>query len=90
MCTLLQAAQEARITLSAKKLARVGYEIEQGGIHVDPGKLNAIADFPLPANLTELGRSFFGLVEQLDRFSKDVAGAKQPLRSLLSTKNPFT
>ena len=95
ICKLLQAAREARVTLSAKKfifarrkLTWVGYEIEKGGIRVDPGKIKAIADFPTPKNLTDL-RSFFGLVEQLSGFSKDVAAVSEPMRPLLSPKREF-
>ena len=95
VCALLQAARDANITFNAKKflfaqrsLKWVGYQIQHGGIQVDPNKLNSIAEFPRPTNITEL-RSFLGLVEQLAGFSKEVASAKEPLRPLLSEKNPF-
>ena len=71
---VLTAARDAGITLSPKKFkcARqtvqwAGYQIQQGGIAVDPEKLKAISEFPRPTNITEL-RSFMGLVEQLAGF----------------------
>jgi hypothetical protein len=71
---VLTAARNAGITLSPKKFkfARqtvqwAGYQIQQGGIAVDPEKLKAISEFPRPTNITEL-RSFMGLVEQLAGF----------------------
>jgi hypothetical protein len=55
----------------------VGYQIQHGGIAVDPEKLKAISEFPRPTNITEL-RSFMGLVEKLAGFSVDVATAIPP------------
>jgi hypothetical protein len=95
VCTVLQAAKDASVTFSPEKfifaqpkIMWVGYEIQKGGIRIDPNKLKAISQFPRPNNISEL-RSFMGLVEQLAGFSTRVAAAKGPLRPLLSTKNPF-
>jgi hypothetical protein len=66
----------------------VGFQIQQGGVAVDPDKLWAISDFMRPTNITEL-HSFMGLVEQIAGFSTEVAAAKNPLRPLLSTRNAF-
>ncbi len=51
-------------------------------------KLKALSQFPGPTNISEL-KSFMGLVEQSAGFSTEVAGAKEPLRPLLSTRNPY-
>jgi len=95
VCTVLSAARKSGITFSLKKFqfARtqvqwVGFQIQPGGVSVDPEKLRAISDFPKPTNMTEL-RSFMGLVEQLAGFSTEVAAAKTPLRPLLSSRTPF-
>jgi hypothetical protein len=95
VCAVLSAARKAGITFSRKKfcfaqqqIQWVGYQIQPGGVTVDPGKLRAISDFPRPTNITEL-RSFMGLVEQLAGFSTSVAAAKAPLRPLLSVRTPF-
>ena len=66
----------------------MGYEIQHGGVTADPSKLQAISRFPHPNNITVL-RSFMGLVEPLAGFSVDVAAAKGPLRSLLSSRNRY-
>lgn len=66
----------------------MGFQIQQGGVAVDPDKVRAISDFPRPTNITEL-RSFMGLVEQLAGFSTEVAAAKGRLRPLLFARNAF-
>ena len=50
--------------------------------------MKAIAEFPIPRDITDL-RSFNGLVEQLAGFSREIAALRDPLRPLLSSKNPF-
>ena len=95
VCSTLQTAREARITLSLekflfaqKRVEWAGYVIQKGCVAVDPAKLRAIAEFPVPRDHTDL-RSFNGLVEQLAGFSKDIAAMREPLRPLLSSRNPF-
>ena len=95
VCAVLQAAMDAGITLDLekfkfgrRKVEWVGYVIQRGGYTVEPGKLKAIADFPIPRDLTDL-RSFNGLVEQLAGFSREIAALRDPLRPLMSSKNPF-
>ena len=66
----------------------VGYVLSQEGKTPSEEKVNAIKDFPTPANITDL-RSFMGLVNQLGSFSKEIAELSKPLRPLLSTKQPF-
>lgn len=66
----------------------VGYCIKNGGFEVEPNKIRAISDFPLPCDIADL-HFFMGFVNQLDGFSKDVASAKGHVRPLLSSKNDF-
>ncbi len=87
--------REEGITLNPKKVKLAeqsvkfaGYIVSDKGIQADPEKLKAITHYPKPTNITDL-RSFLGLVEQLAGFSKDVAGAMQPLRPLLSKNSEF-
>ena len=72
---------ETEVTFAGFKLSREGYK-------VDDSLLNAIRDFPLPTNVTNL-RSFFGLANQLANNTASIAQCLQPLRPLLSTKNEF-
>jgi transposase InsO family protein len=92
---VLERCREHQITLHPKKfkfaepnVEFVGFRVSKEGIEADPAKVKAIAEFPRPTNITEL-RSFFGLVNQLGQFSKDVAAAAEPLRALLKKENLF-
>lgn len=84
--SVLMRCREHKITLSSKKfifgkreVPYVGFIIGEDRIRPDPAKLAAIRDFPQPANVTDL-RAFFGLLNQLDSFSPNVAKAVMPLR----------
>lgn len=91
----LSACRKNHITLNPKKfvlaqekVSFVGYLVSSHGIEADPKKLKSIKEFPSPTNITEL-RSFMGMTNQLCNFSKEISGAAEPLRGLLSTKNVF-
>jgi len=87
----MQRCREHKITLSSKKfvigqdVSYVGVRITKDGTRPDPKKVEAITNFPTPANKTDL-RSFFGLTNQLAPFSADIKLKASPLRGLLSTK----
>ena len=66
-----------------------GYQVSEDGWVVDDAKVLAIADFPIPANRTDL-RSFMGLVNQVSEFTPKLAELTAPLRGLLKTSNEFT
>ena len=93
---LLLACRANNITLGKKKFdfankeaKFAGYIIGPSGISSDPAKIEAIAKFPKPTNITEM-RSFFGLVNQLGDFCPHIASAAVPMRGLLRTGQPFT
>ena len=84
------------VTLNPEKLkfARnqvqfLGHIIDGDGIHADPEKVTAITDMAVPSNISELHR-FLGMVNQLSKFSPELAEKSKPLRELLSTKNEWT
>lgn len=92
---ILERFRQHRITINRKKFVFArptthfcGYGISEDGVHADPAKVKAIADFPVPANITSL-RSFLGIVNQLADFSTEVAVAADTLRELLSPKREF-
>jgi len=92
---VLQKAREHGITLSRPKfefaMSEVkfcGYVISRSGWTLDPSKTAAIADFPEPANRTDL-RSFLGLVNQCSEFNESLAQLASPLRGLLKASNEF-
>ena len=88
--------QDMNVTLNPEKceFARnqvqfLGHIIDGDGIHTDPEKVTAITDMAVPSNICELLR-FLGMVNQLSKFSPELADKSKPLRELLSTKNEWT
>ena len=91
----LQRCVEKKITLNVDKwkfaqsaVTFAGLCLSPEGYHVDPSIIQAIADFPTPANRTDL-RSFIGMVNQLSSATATVATLLSPLRPLLRTRNEF-
>ena len=76
------------VLAGAKKIEFVGYDISKNSIKPNKRKINAITDFKIPVNRTDL-RSFTSLANQLGEHSPDLAFAAEPLRDLLKTKNEF-
>ena len=71
-----------------EKLQFLGHVIDRNGISADPSKVTAIAKMKSPENISEL-RRFLGMVNQLDKFTPNLATITQPLRELLSKKNSW-
>ena len=95
MRTLLETCRENKITLNKAKFqfARykakfAGYIVSRDGVEADPDKVDAIAKFPRPENVTQM-RSFMGLVQQLADFSAEISMAAGPLRPLLRSNTPY-
>ena len=89
---VLKAIKAAGVTLNSEKcsfsvdkLKFLGHVISREGVSADPDKTKAILQMKPPTNITEL-RRFMGMVNQLGKFSPNVAQISQPLRELLSTK----
>ncbi|GFO30891.1 Pol polyprotein [Plakobranchus ocellatus] len=86
--TVLQRLQQAGLTLNEKcefskpVIKFLGHIIDGHGIRADPQKIEAIVEFPVPTNITELQR-FLGMVNQLAKFSPELASQTEPLRQLL-------
>ena len=62
----------------------LGHIISQNGISVDPQKISAVQDWPLPRNKQQV-QSFLGFVNYYRRFIKDCSLLAKPLTEL--TKN---
>ena len=89
---VLTRIQNAGITLNKDKcefaknsITFLGHVINSDGVSPDPKKTSAISSMKQPANVSEL-RRFLGMVNQLGKFSPNIAELSQPLRELLSTK----
>ncbi|KAL5516836.1 hypothetical protein EMCRGX_G002260 [Ephydatia muelleri] len=88
--------QSAGVTLNKDKcvfntstLTFLGHFLDKDGISADPGKTSAISQMDRPNNFSEL-RRFMGMLNQLGKFSSNLASITQPLRQLLSTKCTWT
>ena len=79
----LQRCKERQISRTKVKFA--GFQVSSDGYRIIT---EALANFPTPANRTDL-RSFFGLANQLSSSTDTVAQLLLPLRPLLSTKQEF-
>ena len=92
---VLERLQSKKVTLNGDKcefsktqLKLLGHLVDQNGIQADPKKMAAIVKMKPPENVTEL-RRFMGMVNQLGKFSKNLAEISRPLRELLSKRNAW-
>ncbi len=95
LAALLQWISAANLTLNAEKcqfsqtsINFLGQSVDEHGIRPDATKVAAIQRMEEPRNITELGR-FLGMVNQLSKFSPQLAEKTKPLRDLLSIKNQW-
>eukprot|EP00794_Sanderia_malayensis_P002412 gene2412-2781_t len=66
----------------------LGHNISAAGVRPLSTKVDALLHFRTPGNITEL-RRFFGMAQQLAKFTPELARASEPLRGLHSTKNSW-
>ena len=66
----------------------LGHVITSKGISLDPDKVAAVKDYPVPTNVKEL-RAFLGLSGYYRRFVKSYANIATPLYHLTSKGVPF-
>ena len=91
----LERIQAAGITLNESKccfyqscVSFLGHTIDKHGISPDPNKTAAILEMTPPSSVTEL-RRFMGMVNQMSKFSLNIAHISKPLRELLSSKTSW-
>ena len=87
--------QSAGATLNKEKcefgkttIKFLGHIITPEGISPDPSKTTAVKNMKQPSNVSEL-RHFLGMVNQLGKFSPNIADLTKPLRELLSSNNAW-
>ena len=92
---VLQQIQAAGATLNQEKcqfrkssIKFLGHLVDATGIRPDPDKTSAIANMPTPKNISDL-RRFMGMINQLGKFSSNLAELTQPLCELISKKNEW-
>ena len=66
----------------------LGFCVSKDGVSVDPKKVSAVTNWPLPHDLTST-RSFLGFTGFFRRFIKDYAKISAPLSSLTRSTVPF-
>ena len=77
-----------KLVFGRKELGFVGFLLSDKGVRSDPDKVRAIADFPIPENLTQL-RSFLGMVGALPTCSSQISTLIGPLRELRKSSNAY-
>ena len=92
---VLHQIQAAGATLNQEKcqfckssIKFLGYLVDATGILPNPNRTSAIANMPTPENISELKR-FMGMINQLGKFSSNLAELTQPLHELISKQNAW-
>ena len=92
---VLQRLSESGMTLNSEKcqfaqesVEFLGHVLDTSGIRPDPNKVSAIQGVPVPTSVAEV-RRFLGMVNQLSKFSPNLAEKSQPLRELLVKRNTW-
>ncbi|KAL5017541.1 hypothetical protein ScPMuIL_007130 [Solemya velum] len=93
--SVLERLLTAGITLNGDKcefskesITFVGHVIDASGIRPDPKKVEAIVNFQAPTNVPEV-RRFMGMVNQLGRFTPNLAEHSKPIRDLLQKESSW-
>ncbi|KAL5491281.1 hypothetical protein EMCRGX_G016538 [Ephydatia muelleri] len=93
---VLQRVKSAGVTLNRDKcvfsqssVKFLGQIVDAHGVKPDPNKVTAIRGMAAPMNTTEL-RRYLGMINQLSKFTPNIAELTKPLRELLSKKNEWT
>ena len=67
----------------------LGFIVAKGELRMDPAKVSAVADWPVPTSRKDLQR-FLGFANFYRRFIKDYSMIAQPLTALTSSSVPFS
>ena len=87
--------QEAGLTLNQGKcqftqseVKFLGQVIDHSGVRPDPDKVMAIQKVRVPSSVSDV-RRFLGMVNQMSKFSPNIADTTKPLRELLNKGNSW-
>ena len=78
----------AKCVFEANELTFLGHVVLADGVKPDPKKVEAITEYPMPENKTELQR-FLGMVTYLGKFIPKLSQETAPLRELLKKNMEF-
>ena len=70
------------------KIQYLGHVVTKEGIYVDPKKIRAIEDWPVPKDVTDV-RSFMGITRYYRRFIEGFSRIENPITSLQKKGNKF-
>ena len=94
---VLERLRRAKLKLAASKcylfreeVKFLGHYVSAKGIRVDPKKVEAVRNYPIPTNVTQV-RAFLGLAGYYRRFCKNYAEVAKPLTEMTRNENaePF-
>ncbi|KAL6723887.1 hypothetical protein Aduo_018844 [Ancylostoma duodenale] len=77
-----------KCVLLEKKVGFLGHVIDQEGLHMDPSKVEAIVNYPLPQSRSDL-RTFLGMCSYYRKFVLGFSKVAAPLHELTSEKTKF-
>ena len=90
LADVLERLQKANVTLNVEKckfsqdkVHFLGHVEGNGGVEVDPNKVEAISEMKAPTDISQL-RRFLGVVNQVGGYVENLANLTQPLRSPLN------
>src|SRR6266511_2123677 len=81
-------AKFSKCEIFKQKVEYLGHYISSEGISVDLRKVNAVKEWPMPSNVSEL-RSFLGLTSYYRKFIKSFSIIAAPLTMLLHKDQPY-
>lgn len=80
--------QPEKCNLLRKEVVYLGHIISADGVKPDPGKIEAVKNFPTPKNAKNI-KQFLGLAGYYRRFIPNFSGTSKPLTNLLRKDVPF-
>ena len=72
----------AKCVFGVKEIKYVGHIFSHGGLQVDPSKIEAIVNMPVPENTSDVHR-YLGMITYLGRFIPNLLSKTSELRKLL-------
>lgn len=78
----------SKCSFGYNELKLLGHVISKDGIKVDPSKVSAIKDMPIPRNVSEV-RTYLGMTGYYRRFIKNYSILSRPLTELTRKDVPF-
>lgn len=81
-------AKPSKCSFPQQTIEYLGHVISSKGVSTNPGKIQAVIDWPQPTNIKEI-RGFLGLTGYYRRFIKHYSLISRPLTLLLRKGTPF-